>query len=255
MEQEEAKIKSLGRALRVLECFTTQHPEWGVTELATLLDMNKSNVFNIMATFQRSGYVEKLPNGKYTLGLKMLEYAFTINQHLGYPNAVYDIMVEAAAQTEEIVYFGVPHGQNVLYLYVAHPASRMAVLPYRDMLGEKAPLYATGIGKAILAQIPESEWASRIPEERPRYTPNSMTDYDEVVEELRRTRTRGFAIDNTEREPGVRCVGVPVYNTNGQMVAGMSTSGPAANMTDEKLLRCSEILLNAALRMKERIYR
>ncbi|MEG2138913.1 MAG: helix-turn-helix domain-containing protein, partial [Oscillospiraceae bacterium] len=62
MEQEEAKIKSLGRALRVLECFTTQHPEWGVTELATLLDMNKSNVFNIMATFQRSGYVEKLPN-------------------------------------------------------------------------------------------------------------------------------------------------------------------------------------------------
>lgn len=255
MEDTGAKVKSLAKALCLLECFTTHEPELGITQLAERLDMNKSNVHNIMSTFQQFGYVEKLPNGKYTLGLKMLEYSFIINQHLGYPSAVFDLLTEVAGQTDEIVYFGLPWGSNVLYLYVVHPSSRMKVLPYRDILGEKAPLYATGIGKAMLANLPEEEWSSRIPTDRPRYTPNSMTDYEEIVEELRRTRRRGYAIDNTEREPGVRCVAVPVYNTMGQLVAGLSTSGPIDSMTDEKLLRCSKILTEAALRMRERIYR
>lgn len=255
MEDTGAKVKSLAKALALLECFTTQEPELGITQLAEKLDMNKSNVHNIISTFQQFGYVERLPSGKYTLGLKILEFAFIINQHLGYPNAVYDILTEVAGQTEEIVYFGLPYGPYVLYLYVAHPPARMKVLPYRDMLGEKAYLYCTGLGKAMLANLPEEDWSKLIPTERPRFTANTMTDYDEIVEELRRTRRRGYAIDNIERDPGVRCVGVPVYNTMGQLVAGMSTSGPADSMTDEKLLRCSKILTDAALRMRERIYR
>ena len=68
-------------------------------------------------------------------------------------------------------------------------------------------------------------------------------------------RRRGYAIDNSERDPNVRCVGVPVYNSAGKLVAGVSTSGPAITMTDEKLMECAGILQNAALRMRERIYR
>lgn len=85
--------------------------------------------------------------------------------------------------------------------------------------------------------------------------PNTLTDPEAIIEELRRTKRRGYAIDDMEREPNVRCVGVPVYNTAGQLVAGMSTSGPAQIMTDEKLMECSNILRNAAMKMKERIYR
>ena len=154
-----------------------------------------------------------------------------------------------------IVYFGLPYVTNVLYLYVAHPANRMGVLPYRDILGETSPFYCTGIGKAILAHMPEEEWLAHIPAERTRFQPNTITDLDAIVEELRRTRRRGYAIDNSERDPNVRCVGVPVYNSAGKLVAGVSTSGPAITMTDEKLMECAGILQNAALRMRERIYR
>ena len=255
MGESELKVKSLAKALHVLECFTIQEPELGVTELAERMGVTKSNIHNILSTFQQLGYIRRLPNGRYALGLKMLEYAFIINQNLGYPNAVYDIMVETAGKTDEIVYFGLPYDTDVLYLYVAHPASRMQALPYRDILGEKAPLCSTGIGKAMLAFLPEEEWEARIPAQPRRFTPNTITDRDAIKEELRRTRRRGYAIDNIERDPGVRCVGVPIYNTAGQLVAGMSTSGPAATMTDEKLVECAGILLNAALRMKERIYR
>ena len=255
MTNDGPKVKSLAKALHLLECFTLAEPELGITELAVKLDVTKSNVHNIVTTFQDMGYIEKLPNGKYTLGLKMLEYAFIINQHLGYPKAVYDVLMETASLTNEIVYFGLPYGTDVLYLYVAHPIARMGELPYREILGEKAPLCATGIGKAILAFLPEEEWDGRIPERIVRYTPNTMTDPEEIKEELRRIRRRGYSLDNMEREPNVRCVGVPVYNAAGHLMAGMSTSGPASTMTDEKLMECSDILLAAALKMKDRIYR
>ena len=232
-ECSEPKVKSLAKSLKILSCFTIQEPVRGVTELAERIGVTKSNIHNILSTFTSMGYLDRLPDGRYTLGLKILEYAFIINQNLGYPNAVYDILVDTAGKTNEIVYFGLPYGTNVLYLYVAHPANRMGVLPYRDILGETSPFYCTGIGKAILAHMPE----------------------DAIVEELRRTRRRGYAIDNSERDPNVRCVGVPVYNSAGKLVAGVSTSGPAITMTDEKLMECAGILQNAALRMRERIYR
>lgn len=255
MDEQEPKVKSLAKALRVLECFSVQQPELGITDLSEQLGITKSNVHNIISTFQQLGYIRKMPNGKYALGLKMLEYAFIINQHLGYPKAVYDVLLETAGQTNQVVYFGIPYGQDVLYLYVAHPIARMNELPYREILGEKAPLCSTGIGKAILAFFPEEEWPDRIPEHITRFTPNTLTEREDILDELKRVRRRGYAIDDNEREINLRCVGVPVYNTLGQLVAGMSTSGPAHIMTDEKLMECANILRSAALKMKQRIYR
>lgn len=251
---KEPKVKSLAKSLKILSCFTIQEPVLGVTELADRIGVTKSNIHNILSTFTTMGYLERLPDGRYTLGLKILEYAFIINQHLGYPNAVYDILVDTAGRTGEIVYFGLPYGTKVLYLYVAHPADRLGVLPYRDILGETAYLYCTGIGKAILAHLPQEEWLEHIPEERVRYQPNTITDLEAILDDLERTRKRGYAIDNSERDPNVRCVGVPVYNAKGKLVAGISTSGPAVTMTDEKLLECAGILQNASLKMRDRIY-
>ena len=180
----EPKVKSLAKALNILSCFTIQEPILGVTELANRIGVTKSNIHNILSTFTSMGYLQRLPDGRYTLGLKILEYAFIINQNLGYPNAVYDILVETASRTGEIVYFGLPYGTNVLYLYVAHPADRLGVLPYRDILGETAPFYCTGIGKAILAHMPEEEWLSHIPEERTKYQPNTVTDLDDDLDQV-----------------------------------------------------------------------
>ena len=94
----EPKVKSLAKALNILSCFTIQEPILGVTELANRIGVTKSNIHNILSTFTSMGYLQRLPDGRYTLGLKILEYAFIINQNLGYPNAVYDILVETASR-------------------------------------------------------------------------------------------------------------------------------------------------------------
>ena len=93
-----------------------------------------------------------------------------------------------------------------------------------------------------------------IPETIIPYTPHTILDRGEIMEELWKTRRRGYAIDNCERENRVRCVGVPVYSAGGALVAGISTSGPVDVMTDEKVLLCAKLLSDTALRMRERIY-
>lgn len=255
MEEEKTKVKSLTKSLNVLSCFTTEKPIWGVTELAGHIGVSKSNIHNILSTFQSMGYLERRPDGRYGLGLKMLEYAYIINHNLGYPKAVYDILVEAAKTLDQVVYFGVPYGTKVLYLYVAHPVDRMAILPYRDIMGETSPLYCTGIGKAILAHLPEEKWLEHLDKNRIQYQINTITDENAILEELRCTRRRGYAVDNVEHERNVRCVGVPVFASNGALVAGISASDSTTSMTDEKVMECISVLQNASMRMKDRIYR
>ena len=253
MDNHDARVKSLVKAMNILACFTVKEPVWGVTELATRMNLNKSNVYSILSTFKSLGYLDQLPDGRYRLGMKILEYAFSINQNLGYPRAVYDILVDTADRTGEIIYFGIPYGSKVLYLYSAHPKSRMDVLPYRVMLGETSPLYCTSIGKAMLAHLPEETWEDHLDPVRPRFQPNTITDKDAIFDELRYIRCRGFAIDDMEHEANIRCVGVPVYNEEGQVVAGISASGTVDSMTKDKLMSCVTILQSAAMRIRDRI--
>lgn len=254
-EQENLKVKSLAKAMKLLECFTVEKPVWGVSRLAEELHCSKSNVHNIISTFCDMGYLQKEPNGEYSLGLKLLEYAFIINQHLGYPKAIHDVLTDMADKTDQIIYFGVPFKQNVLYLYVVHPAARMNEFPYREIMGEKTLMCVTGIGKAMLANLPEETWDELIPDPVPSFTSQTITDRNVIKEDLKATRERGYSIDNRQREEHVRCVGVPVYNTHGKLVAGMSASGPDSIMTDEALLKYKDVLLSGAAVMKNRIYR
>lgn len=120
---EQPKMKSLDKALKLLECFGSVTPELGITELARILELHKSNVFNIVATFEQHGYLEKnKATGKYRLGLKLLEFSYLINENLGYQRVLYDIMKEVSNELGAITYFAVLRGQKVFYLWQRLPA-------------------------------------------------------------------------------------------------------------------------------------
>lgn len=251
----EPKVSSLAKALHVLECFTVDEPELGITEISAKLGIGKSNAHNIISTYCQMGYLQQMPNRKYALGYKLLEHAFIINQHLGYPRAVYDLLLETAERTDQIVYFGIPYGTDVLYpvcgtsdstdegASVQGDTRREIAAVYNEHRQGNACKYAGG------------RVAGALTKELKKYTENTITDPYEIILELRRTRQRGYAIDERSNEYNVRCVGVPVYNSAGQLIAGMSTSGPAQVMTDAKLMENAEILQSAALRMRDRFYR
>ncbi|MCR5289170.1 MAG: IclR family transcriptional regulator [Treponema sp.] len=254
--QEVGKVKSLQKALDILDCFTPKTPELGVSEIARMLNLNKSNVHNILSTFEMGGYLRKNPRSeKYMLGNKMIEFSYTIMSSYKYTNMVLPIIEELSSDLNTVVYFGIPHGKSVLYLFSAYPIGYAKNLPYRSILGEKAPFYCTAIGKALLQAMPEDEILSHLPpeSEREAFTPNTLIKDKDIIDNIATAKQRGYAIDNIEHEPNVRCVGVPVLDRNMTLVGAISASGPTTLVTTEAVEKISTKLLSAAFEIRSRL--
>lgn len=254
MEEKDIKVKSLYKSLRVLECFTVEKPELGITEIANIMGIYKSNVHNIITTLEQAGYIYQNPlTSKYGLTNKMLEFSYIITSQLSFQNAVYHVMRRISDTLNEISYFAVPHGKYVLYMFNTYPKTYGSNYPVRTIMGETAPMYCTSLGKAMLSTMTKEEILSRIDLNRTKFTENTLVDEDEILEDVLLSGKRGYAIDNIEHEPDVRCVGVPIFDRAHKLIGGLSISGPVHNVDDEKISKYAEFLMNAAFEIKSRL--
>ena len=239
MEQE-SKVKSLAKAMRVLECFSVKNPELGVTEIAQMLSVQKSTVHNILSTFEELGYVsQNAQTDKYSLGLKMLRFSYIINSHLDYREIFLPYIHRIAQEMNEVCYLGIPYGASVLYLEAAYPSSGANT---RSITGETAPMYCTGLGKAMLAFLPEEEREAVIQSPKEKCTDCTILDPGVLRDNLEEVRVNGFAVDNMEHEYGVRCVAVPVFGADNRLVAAISVSGPSPRFDPATVVRAADTL-------------
>lgn len=222
----EAKLKSVERALKLLECFTVDEPELGVTEISKKLDMHKSTVFNIINTFENCGYLMKsAATGKYKLGLKLLQISYNMYATQDVRKILYPYLKEVSLKTEETVYLGLLCDDEVIYIDAIHSSNNNRM--NNNMIGIKAPVYCTGIGKALLSTMTNEEVLKIIPKQLKRFTPNTITDPAVLIEDLEKIRKRGFSIDDMEHEYGIKCVGIALKGVSGQLVCAVSISGPS----------------------------
>lgn len=240
----EAKVKSLEKALKILECFSIRKAELGITEISNMLDLNKSNVHNIISTFEHMGYIEKnLDNDKYRLGLKIMHLSHVLSTTMPFHNVVNRCLKELSAQIDEIVYFGIPNGNQVMYLDGVFPEKAFNT---RWVQGMTAPLVCTGIGKAMLAYMDTEFVESILAKQLESYTDYTITDPEKIRQELALTRQRGYSIDNMEHEYGVRCVGVPVFGRDGRLMGALSTTGPSLRFEGEYSEQFAQLLKQKA---------
>lgn len=232
---DECKVKSLAKATKVLECFSVKSRELGVSEIAHKLQYQKSTVFNILSTFSDLGYVEQNPEtGKYYLSLKILHFGYIVNSHLSYQRIFQGPINQISRETGETCYVGIPYCGKVLYITSADPQSGNG---FRAITGETAPMYCTGLGKAMLAFMDEEEQAPFLEETMIKYTDHTIVDKAYLLENLEEIRRNGFAVDNMEHEFGIRCVAVPVFNTDKKVVAAVSVSGPSLRFDPVSVLQ------------------
>lgn len=254
MDNDNIKVKSLYKSLQILECFTVDTPELGITEIADMLGIYKSNVHNILTTLEYAGYIYKNPlTQKYGLANKILEFSYVVTSQLSYQNVVYQVMKRVSETLNTIAYFGVPHGHYVLYMFSTYPKVYDNNYPVRSIMGEKAPMYCTSIGKAMLSMMSREEILERINMDKIKYTDNTLIDEKEILEDVLLSAKRGYAIDNIEHEPDVRCIGVPVIDRSHKLIGSLSVSGPAHNFSDEKIENFSKFLIDAAFEIRRRL--
>jgi DNA-binding IclR family transcriptional regulator len=247
------KVKSLYKCLKILECFTAKTPDLGITEIAKKLELNKSNVYNMISTLVAAGYVEKNPTtDHYRLSLKMLEFSYVITSRIEYQGIVMQIMQRLSNELNHAVFFGVIHGTQVLYLYNTYPKSISNDYLVRSLMGEKAPLYCTSLGKAILSALPKEAVPAHLEENLVPFTKTTITSVEELMRDIKLSTLRGYTIDNSEHEQGIRCIGVPVRARDGRLIGGMCVSGPVQHIPDEDIERLARNLISASFEIRNR---
>ncbi len=245
------KVKSLYKAITLLDHFDLENPERGIKELAQLTGMLNSSVYNILSTFQVCGIIEKsTTTGKYRLGKKILELSSVMSATDDIKQVVKPLLDALAEETRETVFFGYPAGTDVMYVDASFPRDAHFA---RSVAGVKAEMYCTSIGKAMLAFMGEELFQQVVDKGFTAYTPYTLTNADALRKDLEETRARGYAIDNMEHEYGIRCVGVPLCNKKGTIFGAISISGPSLRVMDDKLHFFAERLMATAAQITKNL--
>lgn len=240
-QEDTAKVKSLYKALNILDCFLEYPFEYGVTDMAERTNLPKSTIHNIFSTFHQYGLLEYVEQTKrYRLGPKAVELGNVYHQSNSFVSIMRPYLSRLAETTQERVYLGkMTADGSVLYLDMAYPQSSITS---SDIIGVKAPLYCTGIGKAILA-FSDAAMADMVTQrEMEKFTVNTITEADKLHAELQRIRACGYAVDDMEHEFGVKCVAIPLFNQRGLLLGGMSISGPSLRLPKYKIEEFAALL-------------
>jgi len=237
---ENTKVKSLYKALQVLDCFNSGETELGVSEIANKLGIYKSSVHNMLSTYEQFGMVKKDPRtGKYQLGLKILELSHNMQQNNDLRHIAHPFLVDIASRTGETCHLAMRLDNHVIYIDTAQPGN---ALPARSVFGFTAPLYCTGIGKAILAYMNEDFIRAVMRKGYERFTSTTVSSDEALLEELAQIRARGYAIDRMEHEYGIMCIGMPIFGGEREPIAAISLTGPSLRFTEETIPRLAENL-------------
>ena len=231
------------RCLDLLELLAEAGGSLGLSQLAESSGLPLPTIHRLMRTLVNRGYVRQEQSRRYALGPLLIRLGDTASRVLG--AWARPCLAELAERTGETANLAVLDGDDIVYLAQAPSphAMRMFTEPGRRVLP-----HCTGVGKAVLAQLPEKQVRALLARTGlPARTAHTITDLEALIEEVARIRGRGYAVDDGEQEIGVRCVAVPVPGTPSP--TSISVSGPVARITEETIEHVVPALRAAANRI------
>ncbi|MEW5911040.1 MAG: IclR family transcriptional regulator [Thermodesulfobacteriota bacterium] len=218
------RIKVLEKAFRVLELFDDKAKELTTTEIQGQVGLNKTSTFRIIKNLEEFGYLEKDPETlKYRLGIKVYYLGSLVQPYVSLRKVARPLLQELNRRTQETVHLAVLNRGQSLYLEKLDGQKTIRVM---TSIGAKLPAHCSGVGKVLLAGLPQEEVQAIIAARGlQRFTVNTITGAPDLQEELERVRRQGYATDNEEIELGLKCAAAPVF-INGRTLAAVSVSVP-----------------------------
>jgi len=233
-EKSEYIIQAVSHALDLLEQFHDEVDELGVTELSKRLKLHKNNVFRLLATLESRNYIEQNKvTENYRLGLKTLELGQTFIKQMGLLRQSRPVLEALVKECNETTYVAILKEFHIVYLDVVETDLTVRVVP---RVGARLPAYCTAAGKIQIAYMTDEELENYLPtKDMKRYTPQTVTDREELKKHLKQIAEQGYAIDDEEMDVGVKCVGAPIRDYTRRIIGAVSVSGPSMRFTDERL--------------------
>lgn len=240
-------VQTVDRAIEVLKLLATEcsSGEMGLTEMSKRLNLGKSTVHRILETLMLHRFAEQCSEtGKYRLGWGIFEIGNRVPESRDIRRYFRPVLWRLCEEFGETSNVAIRDGKAAVIIDKADPNSRLRANP---QVGEREPLHATALGKALIADMSPEEIKQLFGDnELEKLTPNTITTVPQLVEEIKNVRQRGYTVDSEELQVGLVCIGVPVRDYTGRIAAALSLSGPSHRMTFARLLEIKESLLHAA---------
>ena len=227
MPQPVAKssIQVIERMMTLLDVLAHHHDAVSLKQLSRETELHPSTAHRILGAMTTSGFVERAEPGAYRLGIRLLELGNIVKSRINIRQVALPFMQTLHGQIGESVNLGVRHDDEIIY--VERTSSGRSSVRVVHLVGARAPLHATAVGKLFLVEDGLQklrEYAKRTG--LPGFTPTSLTTLPALEKELDRVRRHGVAFDNEEIEQGLRCIATPVRDDVGELIAGLSVSAP-----------------------------
>lgn len=247
---ERNQSASLRRALVVLD-HVRDHAGLSLTQLAEAVGLTKSTVLRLAVPLIEAGLLHRgRESGYYHLGPGALQlgqaYLATLDLRTVAAEETHRLADEVG-ETVHLVVYDPPH---VVYIDKVENQTNVRMA---SRIGSRGPACSTGVGKAILAWQPEQAIEEVIGHGLPAHTKHTITDPELLRKELSRIRQRGYAVDDRENEPEVRCVAAPIFNHLDAVTSAISVSGLSSRITAARVRELGPLVAGTATRISRKL--
>jgi DNA-binding IclR family transcriptional regulator len=209
-----------------------------MTQIAQSIHMSKTTVHRLLATLEKRRFLTRDQiTGLYRLGFRFIEMASLVLQDVELHRWAEPYLRRLAAECGETVDLSILDGSQVMYLQVIESPQRLKLAA---AVGQRLPAFCTASGKALLAYLPEEKVRKVLREDLKRYTAHTKTSIREILDDLRITRARGYALSDQEYEKDINAVAAPIFDAENHPIAAIAIVGPSFRLTKERLPKLGE---------------
>jgi DNA-binding IclR family transcriptional regulator len=249
-----SQIKSADRVLDIIETLAAAPDGLGFSELAARRRVPKSSLHGLLAVLTGRGYVAHDPRRQtYALGIRVWEAGQAYLRHRDLAREATPVMEEIVGAINETVQLAILDGIENVYLAkvdCTHPVR------LQSEVGKRLHAHATGLGKAVLAHLPEDQLQSLLADrELPSFTTNTISEMPALRDELAAIRAEGYAVDDQEYTPGLRCVAVPIWDIDDRVTAALSASIPLTRAGPAELITALRAIAAGSTKISRRLGR
>jgi DNA-binding IclR family transcriptional regulator len=231
------------KALSVLDFVGEQRRPVSVLEVAEAIEADRATAYRMLMTLVQAGYVARSGDKSYRLSFKPLTLARYLVGEDERAQHIIETLRAISDATGETVHYSVLERDTAVLVFRAKGTQRVAV---DFQIGDRSPLHCTSIGKVLLAYQDARLVEQVIAKGLPKIAPKTITGGDALRRALARVRAQGYAFDDLEFAPDMRCVAVPVFEKNGEVPGGIAISGPASRFELKHLEKLRDVAMEHA---------
>lgn len=244
-DEQQLRVKVIERSVALLDCFTLAQPELGIGELSRMTGISKATVHRLLGALQRHRLIEQNPITKrYRLGFKLFELGNRAIARVDHVDRAEEHLHRLAKETGETAHLAILDRGQVFYVAKVEGWHSLRM---PSQVGKRLPAHCTGVGKALLAWLHDDRLLRFVEEHGlPRHTANTITSEAAFRKELAGIRRQGYSVDRGEIEDGLWCIGAPVRDFSGNVVAAISIAGPSSRINDASIPELSRPVVETA---------